>query len=335
MRLPALWGTLIGIGMNVPLSSLSEENREPAHQNATGDVDPAAGPSTSAADRIEGAYEVVIEPRSGWRLIEWKEFGEYRDLFRFLIWRNIKIQYAQSALGIGWAIVQPLFSAAIFTVVFGRLARVESDGVPYPLFAFTALVPWTYFSNALLEGTNSLVGNTVMLAKVYFPRLMLPLSAVCAKLVDFGVSLTMLAGLMAYYGVEPGRDILLLPALVALMILSAAGLSTWLTALAIQYRDIKYAMTFVVQVLMYCTPVVYPASLIPETYTRGGYVYYPRLLYALNPMVGVIEGMRSTLLHATPIPWALIGIGSVSATLIAASGCLYFRRKERLFADVA
>ncbi len=321
--------------MTVPLRSLSEETREPARHHAAGDVDPAAAPPTSAADGVETGYKVVIEPRSGWRLIDWKEFGEYRDLFRFLIWRNIKIQYAQSALGIGWAIVQPLFSAAIFTVVFGRLARVESDGVPYPLFAFTALVPWTYFSNALLEGTNSLVANTVMLAKVYFPRLMLPLSAVCAKLVDFGVSLTMLAGLMAYYGVVPGRDILLLPALVALMILTAAGLSTWLTALAIQYRDIKYAMTFVVQVLMYCTPVVYPASLIPETYTRGGYVYYPRLLYALNPMVGVIEGMRSTLLHATPIPWALIGIGSVSATLIAASGCLYFRRKERLFADVA
>ncbi len=335
MRLPALWGTLIGTGMTVPLRSLSEETREPARHHAAGDVDPAAAPPTSAADGVETGYKVVIEPRSGWRLIDWKEFGEYRDLFRFLIWRNIKIQYAQSALGIGWAIVQPLFSAAIFTVVFGRLARVESDGVPYPLFAFTALVPWTYFSNALLEGTNSLVANTVMLAKVYFPRLMLPLSAVCAKLVDFGVSLTMLAGLMAYYGVVPGRDILLLPALVALMILTAAGLSTWLTALAIQYRDIKYAMTFVVQVLMYCTPVVYPASLIPETYTRGGYVYYPRLLYALNPMVGVIEGMRSTLLHATPIPWALIGIGSVSATLIAASGCLYFRRKERLFADVA
>ncbi len=335
MRLPALWGTLIGTGMTVPLRSLSEETREPARHHAAGDVDPAAAPPTSAADGVETGYKVVIEPRSGWRLIDWKEFGEYRDLFRFLIWRNIKIQYAQSALGIGWAIVQPLFSAAIFTVVFGRLARVESDGVPYPLFAFTALVPWTYFSNALLEGTNSLVGNTVMLAKVYFPRLMLPLSAVCAKLVDFGVSLTMLAGLMAYYGVVPGRDILLLPALVALMILTAAGLSTWLTALAIQYRDIKYAMTFVVQVLMYCTPVVYPASLIPETYTRGGYVYYPRLLYALNPMVGVIEGMRSTLLHATPIPWALIGIGSVSATLIVASGCLYFRRKERLFADVA
>jgi lipopolysaccharide transport system permease protein len=321
--------------MTVPLRSLSEETREPARHHAAGDVDPAAAPPTSAADGVESGYKVVIEPRSGWRLIDWKEFGEYRDLFRFLIWRNIKIQYAQSALGIGWAIVQPLFSAAIFTVVFGRLARVESDGVPYPLFAFTALVPWTYFSNALLEGTNSLVGNTVMLAKVYFPRLMLPLSAVCAKLVDFGVSLTMLAGLMAYYGVVPGRDILLLPALVALMILTAAGLSTWLTALAIQYRDIKYAMTFVVQVLMYCTPVVYPASLIPETYTRGGYVYYPRLLYALNPMVGVIEGMRSTLLHATPIPWALIGIGSISAALIAASGCLYFRRKERLFADVA
>ena len=297
------------------------------------------GPDQSAASRVPGrvddGYEIVIQPRTGWRLVDWKELVEYRDLFRFLIWRNIKIQYAQSMLGIGWAIIQPLFSTAIFTVVFGRLARVESDGVPYALFAFAALVPWTYFSNALLEGTNSLVGNTGMLGKVYFPRMMLPLSAVCAKLVDFCISSAMLAALMAYYGVTPNRGVLLLPVLIALMILTAAGLGMWLTALAVQYRDIKYAMTFVVQVLMYCAPVVYPASLIPETYTYGGFVYYPRLYYALNPMVGIIEGGRSALLGTNPMPWDLVGIGAFSALFIATTGCLYFRRKERLFADVA
>lgn len=280
-------------------------------------------------------YELIIQPRTGWQLIDWKEFYEYRDLFRFLIWRSIKVQYAQSTLGIGWAVIQPLFSMVIFTIVFGKLAGVESDGVPYAVFSFAALVPWTYFANALTEGTNSLVGNTNMLSKVYFPRMMLPLSAVFAKLVDFGISCTILACLMIYYGSAPTWGILLLPYLVGLMILTAAGIGMWLTALAVQYRDIKFALNFVVQLLMYCTPVVYAASLIPWTYEWQGYVFYPRLLYALNPMVGVIEGFRSALLGTNPMPWALIGVGTLSATIIAVTGCLFFRKKERLFADVA
>lgn len=280
-------------------------------------------------------YELVIRPRTGWQLVDWKEFYEYRDLFRFLIWRSIKVQYAQSTLGIGWAVIQPLFSMIVFTIVFGKLAGVESDGVPYAVFSFAALVPWTYFANALTEGTNSLVGNTNMLSKVYFPRMMLPLSAVFAKLVDFGISFIILAALMIYYGSVPTLGALLLPFLIGLMILTAAGIGMWLTALAVQYRDIKFAMNFVVQLLMYCTPVVYPASLIPWTYQIGGYTVYPRLLYALNPMVGVIEGFRSALLGTTPMPLVLIGVGTLSATLLAVSGCLFFRKKERLFADVA
>jgi lipopolysaccharide transport system permease protein len=283
----------------------------------------------------ESPYEVVIQPTSGWRLVDWQEFLEYRDLFRFLILRNIKVQYAQSTLGIGWAILQPLFSAAVFTVVFGRLANVGSDGVPYAVFAFTALAPWTYFSNALLEGTNSLVGQTQMLGKVYFPRMMLPLSAVAAKLVDFCVALGMLALLIVYYGIVPTREAVFLPVFVVMMILTAAGLGMWLTALAIQYRDIKYAMTFLVQVLMYCSPVVYSTSLIPETWSYAGFVLQPRLYFAINPMVGVIEGFRSVLLGTMPVPWPLVGVGAVSAILIAVSGSMYFRRKERLFADVA
>jgi lipopolysaccharide transport system permease protein len=321
--------------MDALTKSIPDNNDVLVGRSSRRDVEQVDGATPAPPSGVDEGYEVVIQPRTGWRLIDWKELVEYRDLFRFLIWRNIKVQYAQSALGIGWAIIQPLFSTAIFTVVFGRLARVESDGVPYAVFAFAALVPWTYFSNALLEGTNSLVGNTGMLGKVYFPRMMLPLSAVCAKLVDFCISLTMLAVLMFYYGIVPNQGVLLMPVLIALMILTAAGLGMWLTALAVQYRDIKYAMTFVVQVLMYCAPVVYPASLIPETYAYGGFVYYPRLYYALNPMVGVIEGIRSALLGTTPMPWALVGIGALSATFIAVTGCLYFRRKERLFADVA
>jgi lipopolysaccharide transport system permease protein len=291
--------------------------------------------SPETADVESGAYEVVIEPRTGWRLVDWKELVEYRDLFRFLIWRQIKVQYAQSTLGIGWAIIQPLFSMAVFTVVFGRLANVGSDGVPYAVFSLAGLVPWTYFANALTEGTNSLVSNTNMLGKVYFPRMLLPLAAVCAKLVDFGISSILLACVMVYYGVAPTGGAALLPLLVALMMITAAGMGMWLTALAIQYRDIKFAMTFVVQIYMYCSPVVYPTSLIPETWTVGGVVLHPRLYYAVNPMVGVIEGFRSALLGTNPMPWDLLAVGTASATLLAVTGVLYFRKKERLFADVA
>ncbi len=223
----------------------------------------------------------------------------------------------------------------IFTIVFGRLARIDSDGVPYAVFSFAALVPWTYFSNALVDGANSLVTNANMLSKVYFPRLLMPLSAVVAKLVDFSIAMVILALLMLWYAVVPTWGALALPGLIVLMMLTAAGLGMWLTALAVQYRDVKHAMNFVVQILMYAAPVVYPASLIPTSYNLGGVMINPRLLYAINPMVGVIEGFRAALLGTTAMPWDLIAIGTASATAIAVSGMLYFRRQERIFADVA
>ncbi len=269
---------------------------------------------------------VVIEPRSGWRLVDWKELLQYRDLFAFLVWRSVKVRYAQSALGVGWAVIQPLFSMIVFTIVFGRLAGIDSEGVPYAVFSFTALVPWTYFANALTEGTQSLVANANMLSKVYFPRLVLPLSAVLAKLVDFSIAMLLLFALMAYYRTPPTAGVLALPLLVALMMLTAAGLGLWLTALAVQYRDVNYAMNFVVQLLMYAAPVVYPTSLIPERY---------QYLYALNPMVGVIEGFRAALLGTRPMPWAFLALGTVTALAVAITGTLYFRNREKLFADVA
>ena len=268
----------------------------------------------------------IIEPQSGWRLINWREMLAYRDLFSFLVWRGIKIRYAQSAIGIGWAIIQPVFSMIIFTVIFGKLANVSSDGVPYAIFSFTALVPWTYFSNAVTDSTASLVTNANLISKVYFPRLVLPLSAVIAKLVDFAIAMTLLFGMMIWFGIVPTVGILMLPLLVLLMMLAAAGLGMWLTALAVQYRDVKHAITFVVQMLMYAAPVVYPTSIVP-----GRYQY----LYAINPMVGVIEGFRSALLNTRPMPWDFLAIGAVSATLMFLSGAYYFRRKERIFADVA
>ncbi|MBI1904245.1 MAG: ABC transporter permease [Planctomycetes bacterium] len=282
--------------------------------------------ATSSGTAPAACHVTIIEPRSGWRLVDWKELYQYRDLFRFLVWREIKVRYAQSAVGIGWAIIQPVFSMLVFTIVFGRLAGVSSDGAPYALFSLAALVPWTYFANALTDGAASLVSNANMLSKVYFPRLLLPLSAVMAKLVDFSIALLILGGLMLYYGAVPTWGVLLLPALILLMMFSAAGLGMWLTALAIQYRDVKHAMTFVVQLLMYAAPVVYPTSLIPGRY---------QLLYALNPMVGIIEGFRAALLGTRPMPWDLLAVGALSTAVLVLSGCLYFRAKERIFADVA
>ena len=268
----------------------------------------------------------VIEPRSGWRLIDWKELGEYSDLFFFLTWRHIKVRYAQSAIGIGWAIVQPLFYMLVFTVVFGRLARIESDGAPYAVFAFTALVPWTYFANAVSEGAASLIVNADMIRKIYFPRLILPMSIVVARLADFAIALVILAALMAWYHIIPGERIAILPLLILLMVFTAAGLGLWLAALAVQYRDVNYATTFAMQLLMYAAPVVYPVSLVPADV---------QMLYAVNPMVGLIEGFRAVLLETRPVPWDFIAIGGVTALIVAVSGAFYFRRKEQIFADVA
>ncbi len=268
----------------------------------------------------------TIEPTPGWKAIDFGELYRYRDMLRFLTWRSIKVLYAQSAIGIGWAIIQPLFSMLIFTVVFGWFAKIDSNGVPYSLFSLAALVPWTYFSNALLEAGNSLVSQSQMLSKVYFPRLVLPLSGVLAKLVDFCIAMLMLLGLMLIYRVVPNWSCLFLPVLILVMLASALGIGLWLTAMAIQYRDIKHALTFVVQLAMYASPVIYSANIIPERF---------RYLYAINPMVGVIEGFRSALLGTGPMPWDLIAIGSASATAFLISGLFYFRRQERVFSDVA
>ena len=268
----------------------------------------------------------VIEPKSGWRLIDFRELWEYRDLFYFLVWRDIKVRYAQSILGVGWAIIQPVFSMIVFTIVFGNLAKVNSDGVPYPIFSYAALVPWTYFANALTDASGSLISASSVLTKVYFPRLIIPMTPVLGKLVDFAIALLLLFGLMVWFQAAPTIWVLTIPFLILLMMLTTAGLGMWLAALAIQYRDIKYGMGFAVQLLMYAAPVVYPASLIPERF---------RLLYGLNPMAGVIEGFRAALLGTRPMPWDLIALGTVAALVIAVSGAFYFRHMERIFADVA
>ena len=273
----------------------------------------------------EPRIETVIEPKSGWQLVDCREFWEYRDLFRFLVWRTVKVRYAQSALGIGWAVIQPFFQMVVFTIIFGRLVKVESNGLPYAAFSFAALVPWTYFSTSVTEGTASLVTNANMISKVYFPRLIMPLSAVVAKLVDFGIAMVVLLGLMAWYGIYPDFKILFLPVFMLVMILTASGLAMWLTALAVQYRDVNYAMGFMIQLMMYSVPVVYSARIIPQKY---------QLIYALNPMVSVIEGFRWSLLSTRGIPWQLLAVGAPVSILLFVSGAIYFRHKERRFADV-
>ncbi len=277
-------------------------------------------------DLDQQPQKILVNGRSAHKIIDWQELWEYRDLFLFLVWRDIKTRYAQSILGIGWAVIQPVFSMVVFTIVFGNLANVNSEGVPYAIFSYTALVPWTYFSSSLTSSSSSLISSKNLITKVYFPRLVIPIAPVLAKLIDFGISFLILLGLMIWFGVTPTYGALLVPLFVVLMMLTAAGVGMWLTALSIQYRDIRYGSNFFVQLLMYASPVIYASSAIPERY---------QMIYAINPMVGVIEGFRAVLLGTRAIPWDFIAVGAVMAVVFFISGALYFRSMERYFADVA
>ena len=268
----------------------------------------------------------VIERKQGWQTLDLPELFRYRDLFRFLVVRDIKVLYKQTILGFGWAILRPVFGMIIFSVVFGRLAKIPSDGIPYPLFSYVALVPWTYFQTGVTQSTSSLISGSALLSKVYFPRIIIPLAPVVAGLVDFLIALSVVGVLMAWYGVEPTLNVVFLPLMVVIMMMTAAGVGMWLSVLGIQYRDVRFAIQFFTQFLMYAAPVVWPASLIPQQY---------RLFYGLYPMAGVIEGFRASIIGKTPMPWDLIAVGSVTAMVLFVSGALYFRRMERIFADVA
>lgn len=268
----------------------------------------------------------ILKPSRGWQIVDWRELVRYRDLLYFLTVRGIKARYAQSVLGVGWAIIQPLFTTLVFTVVFGNLAGISSDGVPYVIFSFAAMVPWNYFSNTLTESASSLVTNANMITKVYFPRLVLPLSAALSKLLDFAIGLVVLTGFMVYFRFVPSIWALALPLLVLILLLASLGLGMILSAMAVQYRDVKHAVSFVVQLLLYAAPVVYPTSNVPEAW---------RFWYSLNPMVGVIEGFRSALLGTHPMPWDWIATGGAVALALFVFGAFYFRRMEKVFADVA
>jgi lipopolysaccharide transport system permease protein len=267
---------------------------------------------------------IVIEPPTGWRLIDFAELRQYRDLIYFLVWRDIKVLYAQTVLGFAWAILNPAIQIIVFTVIFGRIAKIPTDGIPYALFSTVAIVPWTYMSDAMTASSQSLVGGQQILGKIYFPRVIFPVIPVLAKLVDFSIAMLLVIGTMIYFGVEITSNILVLPLFVLMMMAVPLGIGLWLSALAIRYRDVKFAMTFVIKMLIYSAPILYTASAIPEKW---------RVIYSLNPIVAVIEGFRACLL-GTPIPWAYVWPGLATCALLIGGGLMYFRRMEKVFVDV-
>jgi lipopolysaccharide transport system permease protein len=268
---------------------------------------------------------VLIRPISGWVRINYRDLWEYRELLYFLTWRDVKVRYKQTALGLAWVVLQPLFLMLIFTLFFGRLLQVPSDGVPYSIFTYTALLPWQLFSRALNEASVSLVANERIITKIYFPRVLVPLSAVLSNLVDFAIGLAALAGFMFLYGIQPGLPILALPLFVFLAVMAALGVSLWFAALNVTYRDVRYLLPFLTQIWMFATPIIYPLSVVPKAW---------RPLYSLNPMVGVVEGFRWSLIGKASSFEPMLGVSAVIVTAVFIGGIFYFHRAEQTFADV-
>ncbi len=271
------------------------------------------------------ARTLRIAPSKGWVAPRLGELWEYRELLYFLVWRDIKVRYKQTALGAAWAVIQPFFTMVVFSLFFGRLAKVPSDGVPYPVFSYAALVPWSFFANGLSEASNSMVASSNLIKKIYFPRLAIPIATVLAGVVDFAIAFAVLILMMLYYGIVPTSNTLWLPLFLLLAFVSALGTGLWLAALNVKFRDVRYVVPFVIQFWMFATPIAYPSSLLSKPW---------RTLYGLNPMVGVVEGFRWALLGSAAEPGAIIALSAVAALLILLSGIFYFRRMEKTFADV-
>jgi lipopolysaccharide transport system permease protein len=276
-------------------------------------------------ERMFATPIIRIEPSRGWISLRLDELWEYRELLYFLAWRDIKIRYKQTALGAAWAIIQPFFTMVIFSIFFGRLAGIPSDGVPYPIFSFAALVPWTFFANSLNQSSNSLVSSANLIQKVYFPRLAVPIASVFSGMVDFGLAFIVLLGMMLYYGMLPTINVVWLPAFCLLAFVTSLGVGLWLSAMNVRFRDVRYTVPFLTQFWMFATPIAYPSSLLSEPW---------RTLYGLNPMVGVIEGFRWGLLGTDTAPGGIIIISSLMAMAILVGGAFYFRRAEKSFADI-
>jgi lipopolysaccharide transport system permease protein len=268
---------------------------------------------------------ILIEPPRRWEALDWREFWRYRELLYFLAWRDIKVRYKQTVIGATWAILQPFLTMVVFSIIFGGLLGVPSDGVPYPVFSYAALLPWNFFAGALTRSGNSLIADANLISKVYFPRLILPLSAVLSLMLDFAVAFVILLVLMLFYGIVPGIAAVTLPLFLLLAFVTALACGLWLSAVNIKYRDVAYVIPFLTQFWLFVTPVAYPSSVIPERW---------HLLYGINPMVGVVEGFRWALLGQQNISWDFVLVSTIVALGLLISGIFYFRRMEHEFADV-
>jgi lipopolysaccharide transport system permease protein len=277
------------------------------------------------AHNLTASPRAVIQPSKGWVALRLREFWEFRELLYFLVWREVKVRYKQTAIGAAWAIIQPLFTMLIFSLFFGKLAKVPSDGVPYPVFSLSGAVIWTFFANGLSQSAGSLVENSNLISKIYFPRLIVPVASVLSGLVDFAIGLTLLLIFIAANGIHPTMHMLWLPAFLLLAVASALGAGLWLSALNVEYRDVRYVVPFLVQLWMFATPVAYPSSLLHEPW---------RTVYALNPLAGVVEGFRWALLGTSHAPGAMVIVSSLMALFAVISGAFYFRRMEKTFADL-
>ena len=270
------------------------------------------------------ARSLVIRPSRGWTGVALRDLWQYRELAFFLTWRDISVRYKQTVLGALWAIIQPFMTMLVFTVFFGRLGKIPSDGLPYPIFAYCALLPWQLFANALTEAGNSLVASQALITKVYFPRLVIPIAATFAGLLDFAIAFALLLGMMLYYRIAPTAAVWTLPLLLLLALVSAVGVGLWLSALNVRYRDVRYTIPFLTQFWLFATPIAYPSSMVPERW---------RALYGLNPMAGVVEGFRWALLGTGHAPGPLLAVSALTAGALLVGGLFYFRRMERTFAD--
>ena len=268
---------------------------------------------------------IRIQPTKGWVSLTLRELWDYRELLYFMIWRDIKVRYKQTLLGAAWAIIQPFFAMVVFSLFFGRLAGMPSDGIPYPIFSYAALVPWIFFANGLHQASNSLVGNSNLIKKVYFPRMAMPIASVSGGIVDFSLAFIMLIGMIFYFGMVPTINVIWLPFFLILAFITSLGVSLWLSALYVQFRDVRHIIPFLTQIWLFATPIAYPSSLLSEPW---------RTIYGINPMVGVAEGFRWALLGVNTAPGPIIVVSFLAAAGLLISGAFYFRRMERTFADV-
>lgn len=267
----------------------------------------------------------VIRPSRGWVPLQLRDLWEYRELLYFLVWRDIKVRYKQTVLGAAWAVIQPFFMMVVFSLFFGYLAKVPSDGIPYPIFSYAGLLPWTFFANGLTQASNSMVGSANLITKVYFPRLVVPVSAVLSGLLDFAIAFVLLIGMMAYFGLRPTTAILWLPAFLVLALVTALGVGLWMSAMNVQYRDIRYVLPFLTQFWMFASPVAYPSSMLPRPW---------HTLYGFNPMAGVLDGFRWAMLGRGGEPGPMLAVSTFVAVTLLVTGAFYFRRMEKTFADL-